>query len=105
MKEVELKISIQEYDNVNELSNDDQVLIERAKRNVETAYSPYSHFGVGAAVLLDNGEIIDGNNQENAAYPSGLCAERVAMFYANAQYPERTIRAIAIAALTSSGFT
>ncbi|HBF87565.1 MAG TPA: cytidine deaminase [Bacteroidales bacterium] len=104
MKEVELKISIQEYDNVNELSNDDQVLIERAKRNVETAYSPYSHFGVGAAVLLDNGEIIDGNNQENAAYPSGLCAERVAMFYANSKYPKAKPLTIAVTAKTKGHF-
>ena len=80
-------------------------MIEKARAIMSFAYSPYSKFKVGAAVLLDNGAIIKGNNQENAAYPSGLCAERVAIFYANAQYPERTIRAIAIAALTSSGFT
>jgi cytidine deaminase len=63
---------------------------------VKTAYAPYSEFHVGAAVLLENGEIIAGNNQENAAYPSGLCAERVALFYAGSQYPTIAIKTIAI---------
>jgi cytidine deaminase len=65
-----------------------------------TAYAPYSTFHVGAAVLLENGVIVKGSNQENAAYPSGLCAERVAVFYAGAQYPEVAVRAIAISAQT-----
>lgn len=62
------------------------------------AYCVYSEFAVGAAVLLDDGTIVTGNNQENAAYPSGLCAERTALFYAGAQYPERNVQALAIAA-------
>lgn len=66
----------------------------------KNAYAPYSKFNVGAAVLLDNGEIVTASNQENAAYPSGLCAERVALFYAGANYPDQPVRAIAIAALT-----
>lgn len=63
-----------------------------------TAYSVYSGFSVGAAVLLENGEVITGNNQENAAYPSGLCAERTALFYAGASYPRVAVKALAIAA-------
>jgi cytidine deaminase len=63
---------------------------------VKTAHAPYSEFHVGAAVLLENGKIVTGNNQENAAYPSGLCAERVAIFYASAQYPNSAVKAIAV---------
>lgn len=75
-------------------------LIDAAKKAVFNAYAPYSKFQVGAAVLLENGEIITGSNQENAAYPSGTCAERVALFYANSQYPDQAVTAIAIAAYT-----
>jgi cytidine deaminase len=87
-----------------ELNENEQLLISKAKQATENAYAPYSHFNVGAAVLLDNGEIISGTNQENAAYPSGLCAERVAMFYANSKYPNNTVKAIAIAAFTNGQF-
>lgn len=80
-------------------------LIIEAKVAAEKAYAPYSGFHVGAAVLLSNGKIVTGNNQENAAYPSGLCAERVAVFYANAQYPEASIEAIAVAACHDGAFT
>lgn len=73
-----------------------QEIIEIAKSSMEKAYAPYSKFKVGAAVLLENGEIITGNNQENAAYPSGLCAERVAVFSAKALCPEDKILKIAI---------
>ncbi len=71
-------------------------LFEAAKRATKDAYAPYSHFHVGAAALLSNGEIIIGNNQENAAYPSGLCAERVALFYASAKFPGKEVKALAI---------
>lgn len=71
-------------------------LLEVAKLARERAYAPYSNFKVGAAVMLDNGEIIPGNNQENAAYPSGLCAERVALFAAKSKYPDATITALAV---------
>lgn len=87
-----------------ELSDDYQKLINKAKDQIEKAYAPYSGFHVGAAVLLDNGEIFAGSNQENSAYPSGLCAERVAMFFANAQYPEVSVVAIAVAASTGGAF-
>lgn len=90
---------------IEECSESIKKLIEEAKLSAKRAYAPYSHFQVGAAVLLSNGEVITGNNQENAAYPSGLCAERVAMLAANAQYPETAIEAIAIAAYTEGKYT
>lgn len=80
-------------------------LIKQAKFAAKDAYAPYSHFRVGAAVLLTDGKIVLGNNQENAAYPSGLCAERVAVFAANAQYPKTSIEAIAIAAFYNGSYT
>ncbi|MDR1883321.1 MAG: cytidine deaminase [Prevotella sp.] len=80
-------------------------LINEAKLAAKNAYAPYSGFRVGAAVLLCNGEIITGNNQENAAYPSGLCAERVALFAANAQRPDIAVEAIAIAGFHDGEFT
>lgn len=79
-----------------ELAPDIQSLIEYAHEAMERAYAPYSKFKVGAAILLENGKIVTGNNQENAAYPSGLCAERVAIFYAHARYPNQKIKAIAL---------
>lgn len=79
-------------------------LIEEAKRQTLNAYAIYSNFKVGAAVLLENGKIIGGNNQENSAYPSGICAERTAMFYANSQYPDTAVKAIAIAAYTNGEY-
>ena len=87
----------------NELSAKDALLVKAAKEATESAYAPYSHFHVGAAVLLENGEIIRGNNQENAAYPSGMCAERCAVFYANANYPNVPVCTIAIAASPQEG--
>ncbi len=71
---------------------------KKAMKASQTAYSVYSDFSVGAAVLLENGEVVTGSNQENAAYPSGLCAERTALFYAGAQFPEVGVKAIALAA-------
>lgn len=73
-------------------------LCQKAIEASQTAYSIYSDFSVGAAVLLDNGEVVTGSNQENAAYPSGLCAERTALFYAGAQYPQNGVKALALAA-------
>jgi len=98
MKTREIKIVVHEFENIGELSEDDQLLLAEARRITGLAYAPYSGFHVGAAVLLANGQIITGNNQENAAYPSGLCAERVALFYANANYPDSAVKAIAISA-------
>jgi len=73
-------------------------LIQKAEEAAQNAYAPYSNFQVGAALLTDTGRIVQGNNQENSAYPSGLCAERVAVFAARAQYPEEKIKAIVVTA-------
>lgn len=98
MKTREIKIVVHEFENIGELAEDDQLLLREARKITALAYAPYSGFHVGAAVLLSNGITVKGNNQENAAYPSGLCAERVALFYANANYPEAEVVAIAISA-------
>jgi len=98
MKTKEIKIIVLEFDNIDELPSNDQQLLAEARRITASAYAPYSGFHVGAAILLGNGKIITGNNQENSAYPSGLCAERVAMFYANANYPESEVVTIAVSA-------
>jgi cytidine deaminase len=105
MKKREIISVLTDYNSSAELEKIYEELINNAKKAAESAYAPYSKFKVGAAVLLENGQIIRGNNQENAAYPSGLCAERVAIFYASAQYPEQPIKAIAVAALTADGYT
>jgi len=81
-----------------ELSIKDADLLGIAKESAKHAYAPYSRFRVGAALLLKNGHIISGNNQENAVYPAGICAERVALFYAASQFPETPIEKIAITA-------
>ncbi len=86
-----------------ELSDEDRVLVDAAREATYRSYAPYSHFSVGAAIRLDNGEIVTGANQENAAYPSGLCAERTAAFYAHARYPEAKFRVLAVAARDTSG--
>ena len=98
MKEIEIKIAITSCD-VSELLEDEKKLIEKAKEATSNAYAPYSKFSVGAALLLENGEIVTGANQENAAFPSGTCAERSAIFYAQSQFPDSPIRKLAIAAL------
>ena len=98
VKQKKLTISFTEYNSESELPESIKNLIINAKKTALNAYAPYSKFIVGAAVLLANGKIITGNNQENSAYPSGLCAERVALFYANAQYPKVAVEAIAIVA-------
>lgn len=100
----EIKSVLTDYNSLAELDKTHQKLVQKAKGAAEKAYAPYSEFKVGAAVLLENGEIIEGNNQENAAYPSGLCAERVAIFYANSKYPNVAIKAIAVTANTDKGF-
>jgi cytidine deaminase len=103
MKNVEIVCRLKEYDEPSELSKEDMQLIYEAKASTKNAYAPYSHFRVGAAVILENGIVVKGNNQENAAYPTGLCAERVAIFAAGANYPGVKIKCIAIAA-TSDHF-
>jgi cytidine deaminase len=99
MKQLDIHTTIKIY-SPDELSAEEQQLVEAAKEATTRSYAPYSHFHVGAAALLANGEIISGTNQENAAYPSGICAERTTLFYANSQYPEQAVKALAIAART-----
>ncbi len=88
-----------------ELSEQDRQLIDAAKAATERSYAPYSHFHVGAAALLADGTMVTGTNQENAAYASGLCAERTTLFHASAAYPETPVIALAIAAYTDGLFT
>ena len=97
MKKKEITIQYSEY-LVDELSTQQLQLIELSVKAQASAYAPYSNFRVGTAIRLDNGEIVLGSNQENAAYPSGLCAERVAIFSCGANYPNRIITAVAISA-------
>ncbi|MGL4908721.1 MAG: cytidine deaminase [Bacteroidales bacterium] len=104
MERKDINIPVEFYATTSELSELECSLVEKAKEATQNAYAPYSQFLVGAAVLLDNGEIILGNNQENIAYPSGLCAERTALFYAGAKYPNTAVKAIAIAAQTQGKF-
>jgi cytidine deaminase len=98
MKTTEIRILVHEYQNINELAENEQNLLIEARKITKSAYAPYSGFHVGASVLLKNGKIITGNNQENSAYPSGLCAERVALFYANANFADSEVVAIAVSA-------
>ncbi|WP_291867128.1 cytidine deaminase [Maribacter sp.] len=93
-----ISFDISVYDSLEELLKEDKELMQLAIAAREKAYAPYSGFNVGAAVLLENGKVVTGSNQENAAYPSGLCAERVAVFYAGANYPGVKIKKIAITA-------
>jgi len=102
MKKEILQLELVKYASEEELPTADQTLLLKAKEAALQAYAPYSKFKVGAAVLLGNGVIVQGNNQENAAYPSGLCAERVALYYANAIYPDQFVEAIAITAIGSA---
>ncbi|MBU1013521.1 MAG: cytidine deaminase [Bacteroidetes bacterium] len=98
MQKVILSINYLEYDLISDLDQKDRELVTEAEKVVSAAYAPYSKYYVGAALRLENGQIITGNNQENVAYPSGICAERVAIFYASSQYPDQKIESIAITA-------
>ena len=99
-KNIEIKMIEMQYD---ELSESRRRLVDLARAATDRSYAPYSHFRVGAAIELDNGEIVTGSNQENAAYPSGICAERTAAYYAHATYPDAKFKAIAIAAIGTDG--
>jgi cytidine deaminase len=98
MKKVQLSTSITVFETTHELPSEVQKLMEKAVEIRKTAYAPYSNFQVGTAFLLENGETVTGNNQENAAYPSGMCAERVAVWNASSQFPDVKILKIAITA-------
>ena len=103
MKKMKLEIEIGTC-TYEELNKEDRQLIDQAKEATFRSYAPYSRFAVGAAALLENGVIVTGTNQENAAYPSGTCAERTTLFYAGSQYPDQPVKALAIAARAESGF-
>ncbi|MBF4493951.1 cytidine deaminase [Flavobacterium sp. MR2016-29] len=105
MKEISITSSFTVYDSLKEVSEEVQQLMNEAVEIRKKAYAPYSQFRVGAALLLDNGKIILGSNQENAAYPSGLCAERVAIFHAGSIYPEAKILKMAITAASDNNQT
>jgi len=98
LKKLTVNTSFSVYDSLDELDDSTRELMLKAIEIRKQAYAPYSKFRVGAAVLLDNGKIVLGNNQESAAYPSGLCAERVAVFQAGSLYPDSRILKIAISA-------
>ncbi len=93
--QISIPVAVMTFD---ELNDDDRALVSAARQATYRSYVPYSHFSVGAAIRLDNGETVTGANQENAAYPSGTCAERTTCYYAHATYPEARFETIAIAA-------
>ena len=105
MKDITISTQFSVFDSVSELPNDIQNLMTQAIEVRKNAYAPYSKFRVGAALLLDNGKIVLGSNQENAAYPSGLCAERVAVFQAGSVYPDAKILKMAITAASDNNQT
>jgi cytidine deaminase len=100
--EIAAKIKICSY---NELTEEQKVVVDAARDATLRSYAPYSHYSVGAAAALDNGEIVSGSNQENAAYPSGLCAERTTLFYAGSRFPEARVLRLAITARSNGELT
>lgn len=102
MKKSEIVVPIVEKE-FGELCSEERELIDVARDIAQSAYAPYSKFRVGAALRLQSGKIVTGSNQENAAYPSGLCAERTALFYAGAQYPDDPVVALAVTAMREDG--
>lgn len=98
---IETQIEVYQYE---ELTDTDRALVDKAKEMTTQSYAPYSHFHVGAAALLADGTVVTGSNQENAAYPSGLCAERTTLFYANSRYPDQAVTTLAIAAYTAGEY-
>ena len=105
MKIRNINIQIEEHETAASLQKPEADLLHHAQEAIEGSYAPYSEFRVGAAVLLENGEVIKGSNQENAAYPSGLCAERVAIFHAKSKYPDLKVKSIAITAASDNFIT
>ena len=100
MKKIQLATSGYLYEDINELPEIDKNLMEEAIKATKKSYAPYSKFRVGAALLMEDGSIIIGNNQENAAYPSGMCAERVAFWKAGSEFPKKKIKKVAITAIS-----
>lgn len=102
MKEINTGTSAFIFQDIDELTTVDKNLMEAAIQAAKSAYAPYSRFSVGAALLMEDNSIITGNNQENAAYPSGMCAERVAIWKAGSSYPNKKVKKIAITAVSSN---
>jgi cytidine deaminase len=102
-KQKNIKISFTEVGKISDLNEMDKQLVDLALRATDRAYAPYSGFKVGTAVLMEGGVIISGSNQENAAYPSGLCAERVALFAASSDYPDRVMEKVVIVSKDKNG--
>ncbi len=102
MKKINITTSATIFDAISQLSTEDALLLQKAAKARQKAYAPYSKFKVGAAILLDNGEVIVGNNQESAAYPSGMCAERVAIWKAGSEHPNMKVKKIAITAASEN---
>ncbi len=102
MKEIILQTRVKVC-GIDELAAHDREVVEAARKATANSYAVYSGFNVGAAVRLSDGTIVSGTNQENAAYPSGLCAERTTLFWANSQYPDKAVEVLAIAARTAQG--
>ena len=96
MTNKQIDIQFEEYSTIDELNAEDRELAQAAVEGMRGSYAPYSHFNVGAAVRMSNGQIVRGANQENAAFPSGLCAERTAMFAAGAKYPDKDMCSLAL---------
>jgi cytidine deaminase len=96
MTNKQIDIQFEEYSTIDELNAEDRELAQAAIEGMRGSYAPYSHFNVGAAVRMSNGQIVRGANQENAAFPSGLCAERTAMFAAGAKYPDKDMCSLAL---------
>jgi len=102
MEEFNISITLIKKDD-GDLTQEEKTLVEKAKEATFHSYAPYSNFHVGAAVILEDGTIVTGSNQENSAYPSGLCAERTTLFYANSQYPDKKVKCLCIAARDTTG--
>ncbi len=102
MKKINLGTTALLFEDINQLSDVDKNLMKFAVKATKDAYAPYSKFSVGAALLMEDDTIITGNNQENAAYPSGMCAERVAIWKASSSFPNKKVKKIAIAAISSN---
>ncbi|MBR4826330.1 MAG: cytidine deaminase [Bacteroidales bacterium] len=96
MTDRQIHINYQEFGSIDELNAEDRELAHAAIEGMSGSYAPYSHFNVGAAVRMTNGQIVRGANQENAAFPSGLCAERTAMFAASSKYPDKEMTSLAL---------
>lgn len=102
MENITISIQMQKKQET-EMTHEERILVDKAKEATYSSYAPYSHFCVGASLLLDDGTIVIGCNQENSSYPCGICAERSAIFAAGAQYPDKKAIAICIAARDTSG--